>query len=768
MAKDAWGLGNRRTAMALRHIWVGLWATALLHGFAAAEYEYRYLEGEGFSRGEAQGLRDEGFTSWMRHPSGGQVAVFGGPAGGWLEYDIKGLGEGPRFLHIRCLDLPQTKTHVLWDGHDLGLITHEGPPATSLRWCKALGPLQGTGDHVLRLQGSDDSTAWPYIDVILLTDQPGYTPPPEDQDFVSFTTAWPLLAITDPAGPRSVSPLPGAPAQPSPITVEQVNMAPAVIGPNKVTLALRNTGPRVEVTVRAALSVAGVVAPPATAAVTLDEGQQGSVEVQPATFRAGKGELQLVLQAGQAVGGGDYPVTVAAPVTVALDEYAYASNVAGGTWTARFACAPELLPKVTIELQVRQTEPERTISTSTLKAAPEVRAPLGIGRLPIGRYEVAARFRLGDEVIMEDRREFIRYPAVALPAWEPVRQTKAVSDRLTLNGRPFLGLMLFHAAADEQTRSHGCTVVQCAGGDPDPLPQIKQSLDDCRKHGLYGTVALFNNEYFCSGLKFNLANLQKAAEAFKDHPALLGWDLIDEPDGAGMSPERVKEGADLLRQMDPNHFVWVNLCQSPKATDYLDSQDLWSFDNYPFPTLTPAAYRVWLNISDEKLAGRKPLGTCLQTYVYDRNQQRMPTPDELRVSAWLHIIHGYSWLGYYSYYDAEPAGCLGRDPGLWSYVRALNAELVSCKEAILGSDDWRVLRTEPESADVEAREKKVGGKRYVVVVNLGRQPASVTVKPGLVAFKSRLLFEADAPPEAGREITVNLRPTSARVFEVTQ
>ena len=162
---------------------------------ALGQYEYRYLEGEKFDRSEMAGLRDEGFTSWMAHPSHGKLAVFGTPAGGFLEYDVRGLGDGPYYLYVRCLALSGiTKTHVLWDGREIGMISHAAQ-GTALKWSEALGPLAGPGDHVVRLQGSDDTTQWPYIDVLLLTNQPGYKPDDADADFDSFTTPFPPLTI---------------------------------------------------------------------------------------------------------------------------------------------------------------------------------------------------------------------------------------------------------------------------------------------------------------------------------------------------------------------------------------------------------------------------------------------------------------------------------------------------------------------------------------------------------------------------------------------
>lgn len=747
------------------------WALAVLFWAltgAGAEYEYLYREGETFDRGLTEGLREEGFTSWMRHPSAGKVAVFGRPAGGFLEYDFKGLGAGPYTLMIRCLDIPQTRTRILWDGQDLGLVTHDGVPSTSLRWSKPVGPLAGPGDHVLRLEGSADGTQWPYIDVILLTTQAGYVPPRFDQDFVSYRTAWPMLTLADPAGARNIAPAPSEAPGACPVVVERVSMGPAVLGHNPLTLAVRNPG-TAAVALSASASLGDASVPAATGKVDLAAGAAGTLQLAPATYRSGPADLRLALQVGeQTVATGAYPVTVARPMAAALDEYAYPTTQATGHWTADFQCAPELLADLRVQLTVSRREPERTVATQSLRAGARVTASLALGKLPLGWYEVRAVVKRGDQVVQEDSRQFLRFAPVPLPKWEPVKDTKQAGGRLLLNGKPFLGLPLYHSGATDQVRARLCNVVQCWGEVPaDPLVQIKQHLDAAQKTGTYGMVCLFHS-FFREGNGFNLANIQRAVQEFATHPALLGWDLIDEPDGGDVTPAQCQEAADLLRQLDPKHIVWVNLCQYPRGLDYLASQDLWSYDIYPFPTLTAEAYKVWLDISDKNLIGQKALGTCLQTYVYDRFLQRMPTPDELRSSAWLHVIHDYTWLGYYSYYDGGVSGCLSQDPVLWSYLRALNTELVGRRDVILGPGPWQVLPMDPATSRVEARLKRAGSKWYAVVVNLGREPATVTLRPGLAGMKYRLLIEAQDPPQAGEEITCYLRPSSVRVYEITR
>jgi hypothetical protein len=235
-----------------------------------------------------------------------------------------------------------------------------------------------------------------------------------------------------------------------------------------------------------------------------------------------------------------------------------------------------------------------------------------------------------------------------------------------------------------------------------------------------------------------------------------------------MSPATVQEAAELIRRLDPNHFIWVNLCHNTGVTDFLASQDLWSYDHYPFPQSTPFDYKVsWLDRTDSLLAGRKPLGACLQTYNYNRNEQRMPTPDELRTSAWLHVIHGFKWFGYYSYTDREPEGCLVHDPLLFSYTRALNAQLAQLQDVILAPGGWNDVAIAPKTDKLEAREKEVGGKLFVVIVSDSRQPQTATLSPSWANARRRLLIESEMKPVGG-PFETSVGPEATQVWELTR
>jgi hypothetical protein len=415
------------------------------------------------------------------------------------------------------------------------------------------------------------------------------------------------------------------------------------------------------------------------------------------------------------------------------------------TWSADLTGAdPGFAATLAAEVEVRDLG-AADVRFATRLDAGTVAGPLAIplAGFGVGPYLVTSRFTRQGKPVLSDGRRVSRFAPLTFEEWVPVKTTRARGPVLLLNDRPFLGRLLFHAAPNQATKSHGFNLVQCYGSDPNPLASIQNHLDQCAQNGLWGMVALFNNRFFLPGPGFDREHLGEAVTRFRDHPAVFGWDLIDEPDGRDdMTPAEVAECARLVRELDPNHIVWVNLCRPNRALEWLESQDLWSFDAYPFPVQGFAGYEAWLKVSDGNLRGKRPLGTCLQTWQWSVDGALpMPTPEQLRASAWLHILHGYTWFGCYSYYDPEPSGCLARTPQLWSYSRELNTELVAMADLILDPASFQGLTVETPGGGVEAGLKESGGTRVVVVVSGAREPRQVRLTIPGPATEAEVLFD---------------------------
>ncbi|MBI3923899.1 MAG: hypothetical protein HY318_20925 [Armatimonadetes bacterium] len=704
---------------------------------ALASYEYRYVEAENYSATEGSGLREEGFTSWMRHPSHGKVMVTFGNA--FLEYDLKDLGEGTYHVFVRGLAWASgADVDILWDGKKVGRASYQAP-GTALKWSREVGVVQGPGDHKLRIANEPKNIQAPYLDVLLLTTQEGYQPSDSDQDFESYITPLPLLRLKTPKGEETVSPEPEAKvAEGASLDLLTVQAGPLTVGNDSLLLSLRNlkmADRRIELSARLGETYGS------EKTVDLPPGAIRQIELPCEAASPGRQSLKLRLaEGGRSLLEGSYPVSIPNPVSVSLDEYAYPVGTKEARWKAAFFCSPEVPKETSVSITLARSERATPLDQKKLAGAlPANETRLQIGNLPVGRYSVNARIFRRGKLMVEDTRDLLLFRPSPLDTWEPVKRTEARGDTLFMNGKPFLGRELFHAPPDEKTRNQGFNLVQCAGSDPDPRDSIQEHLDSCAKVGLWGTVALFNNRYFLAGDHFDLDHLREAIQRFKDHPAVFAWDLIDEPDGADISPERVAEAARLIRELDPNHLVWVNLCRPDRAMDYLESQDLWSFDFYPLPSLGPFAYMQWLKISDEKLRGKRPIGSCLQTYAYEGS--RMPMPDELRNSCYLHMIHGYKWLGFYSYFDPEPSGCLSRDPVLWSFTKALNSELRELASVILDPSPFAAVEASAGADVFQAAVKQGKGGRCLIAINGSAKP--LRVKMTVPGTNAKVLFEED-------------------------
>jgi hypothetical protein len=127
----------------------------------------------------------------------------------------------------------------------------------------------------------------------------------------------------------------------------------------------------------------------------------------------------------------------------------------------------------------------------------------------------------------------------------------------------------------------------------------------------------------------------------------------------------------------------------------------------------------------------------------------------------LHLIHGYKWFGYYSYYDGEPAECLARNPLLWSYARALNGELSSLSPLILADAPYTPVASDQPPTAFQAALKE----RYLIAVNLSTQPLRATMT--LTGSTADLLYEEErAIPLKDGALTDDFLPCATHVYLV--
>jgi len=168
-------------------------------------------------------------------------------------------------------------------------------------------------------------------------------------------------------------------------------------------------------------------------------------------------------------------------------------------------------------------------------------------------------------------------------------------------------------------------------------------------------------------------------EAAKNHPALLFWNWVDEPElangGNCIPPAKVRKLLEQNHRLDPQHPVFLNtgggkFCRPKDNWGYKHIRnytymhafkdrpallgDVICQDYYPVKQRDdknyPGSFEHLTIAMDEMVRMNRnltPFGSFVETCVLPRGEKEKapPTPTELRLMCWLNIIHGARMIG---------------------------------------------------------------------------------------------------------------------------
>ena len=258
---------------------------------------------------------------------------------------------------------------------------------------------------------------------------------------------------------------------------------------------------------------------------------------------------------------------------------------------------------------------------------------------------------------------------------------------------------------------------------------------------------------------------------FRDHPAIIGWYLIDEPSSEtweatfGFSESDLAVVHDAVKAADPYRPAYVNWNHSWALEPYggLACTDVIGHDNYSisnepsdWETLVPT-----VRMLNDRRAGRKPALAWISGS-YDETRLR-PAADAVRVHAWLHLVYGTRGLGYWS----QPP----LDPAVWTEMRRINRDATRLHTNVFGRPDARLLDIRVAGGRVHYAVWSVQDKVYVLAVNTGIVDADwtadlrshLTTEP----VATRRLFDgADEPMETPAVLRDTIPACGRRVYEI--
>lgn len=318
------------------------------------------------------------------------------------------------------------------------------------------------------------------------------------------------------------------------------------------------------------------------------------------------------------------------------------------------------------------------------------------------------------------------------------------------------------------------------------------------------------------GLKLiiNTPNLrdepEQIAERFKNHPAIAGYYVRDEPSMRDF--KHLGEITSRIQNVDSTHFCYINLLPShaPEGmlgtTDYrqyvhsfdsITGVQLLTYDHYPILedekglTLRPEYFHNIEMFSDEARKAGKPFWAFALTTAHGP----YPVPDmaQLRLQVFTDLAYGAQGIQYFTYWDPKvdevdfhhaPIDRNNRRTDVWDKVKAMNSEIKGLSGVFLGCQVTSVNHTGTEIPNGTKRletlpegfskldthgcgaivsQIKNGDNRFVVIVNRSLT-ARMTLTTEVADTMKRVLKDGSIVPASTYANEIFVEPGDAVVF----
>ena len=247
-----------------------------------------------------------------------------------------------------------------------------------------------------------------------------------------------------------------------------------------------------------------------------------------------------------------------------------------------------------------------------------------------------------------------------------------------------------------------------------------------------------------------ILQIQELIRTFKEHPALLAYDLTDEPNSEQIP--KMSAIAPLLQQIDPGHPMTLNINHiQTKIKDLSPYQHGFTMvDNY-----APAS-TVYAALKD---ARRCIPWNALYYWTVSYNEgtgSREPSPQEFLAGSYAGIVNGASIVAPFTY---KPVSL-----ELWDAWKTLADEMETIKDALAAED---FVDFGDDDGKVGASLRRTGSGTYAIAVTLSDKPETVRlVLPGHKGKNTvaKVLFEQREVPVKDGVITDVFAPNARHVY----
>lgn len=253
------------------------------------------------------------------------------------------------------------------------------------------------------------------------------------------------------------------------------------------------------------------------------------------------------------------------------------------------------------------------------------------------------------------------------------------------------------------------------------IANIRSFLDEAQKYRIAVSISISTVAF--GGVSDGV--FSAFINGLKDHPALWGWYIADEPELYSGTHQNLLHYFSLCKQLDPVHKCWVVNSGSVNRT-FSDVTGFYAVDLYPKKSAsaefgdsqTRQSYDYWKNAYDIAKADNKgPLTILPQGMGAGYQNYGDLTVNELRYHAFSAVVLGIDKIFFWTYTESNPT--------MESRVNQVIKQITDIKtEVVNGStNDPRITASQPATS-LTYRYGTNGSSNVILAVNIANRTST--------------------------------------------
>ena len=279
-----------------------------------------------------------------------------------------------------------------------------------------------------------------------------------------------------------------------------------------------------------------------------------------------------------------------------------------------------------------------------------------------------------------------------------------------------------------------------------------------------------------NGLALTDAQLTGLVNLVKDHPALVGYYIADEPESFS-DVATIQRIYDLVKAADPNHPSMITFSGSPKSA-YSGVVDMVGTDYYPagvndgsFGGQIPGSYDAWKGLQQYAVTYNKSTNTTIAVVQgTDLRGYRDMSDAEYRYHVFTAVVQGVkNILFWYDGGDWADSTMISHAGKMMVQIQAIGAEMNN------GSSNAGLAAVSPSATNLAYRYGVNGSSGVVLAVNIANRSGggstlsdvSFTLPSGVRPASVTVLDESRTITVSNGVFTDSFTPFAVHVYKFT-